>query len=76
MRIALIDADGNVVNVIEATPPYRAPAGLTARVDTRDEAEPGGRWDGQFRPPPDPGVRPDRLASLEARIAALEAKLP
>lgn len=76
MRIALVDADGNVVNVVEASLSYVPPPGLAARADPAGTAEPSGRWDGQFRAPTPPAAQPDPLKQLEARIAALEARLP
>jgi len=68
-RMALVDAVGNVVNVVEVKPddPMEAPEGLTVVYPAGPEAEPGGTYvDGVFtRAPRDPVVDPSQPSEEE-----------
>jgi hypothetical protein len=85
MRYALVDQSGNIVNVIswDEQTNWQPPDGLQAIRDKLGEAAPGGFFDGQsFLPPlkpqpvpPEPTIA-DRLAALEAEVAALKAQQP
>jgi hypothetical protein len=76
-RIALVAADGRVVNVIVAGESYTPPADLTALRDATGQAEPGGSWDGAaFAPAPAPPASPSpSKAELLAQLAALQAQI-
>lgn len=77
---ALVDADGNVVNVISMVPgaDYEPPEGLRI-VPVGENAEPGGSYDGatkRFARKPAPDTSPASLKlDLQAEIDALKAEV-
>ena len=76
-RAALVDMDGNIVNVIMMRPdiPYTPPAGLTVVDDPNAEAEPEGKYQGRkfVRKPAEPRRPSQRAARAEAREARIKA---